>query len=64
MILLDVMMPRMTGYEVCQKIREQFSPSELPILMLTAKNQVSDLVEGFNSGANDYLTNLSQKMNF
>ena len=56
MILLDVMMPRMTGYEVCQKIREQFSPSELPILMLTAKNQVSDLVEGFNSGANDYLT--------
>ncbi|MBD2742187.1 ATP-binding protein [Coleofasciculus sp. FACHB-1120] len=54
-ILLDVMMPRMTGYEVCKKIREQYSLTELPILMLTAKNQVSDLVEGFKSGANDYL---------
>lgn len=55
LILLDVMMPRMTGYEVCQKIREKFLPSELPIVMLTAKNQTSDLVEGFISGANDYL---------
>lgn len=56
LILLDVMMPGMTGYEVCQKIRERFPASELPIILLTAKNQVSDLVEGFNSGANDYLT--------
>ncbi|NES22281.1 MAG: response regulator [Symploca sp. SIO3E6] len=56
LILLDVMMPRMTGYEVSAKLREQFLPSELPIVMLTAKNQVSDLVEGFNSGANDYLS--------
>lgn len=56
LILLDVMMPRMTGYEVARKLRETFLPSELPIVMLTAKNQVSDLVEGFNSGANDYLT--------
>jgi len=56
LILLDVMMPRMTGYEVSEKLREQFLPSELPIVMLTAKNQVSDLVEGFNSGANDYLS--------
>jgi two-component system sensor histidine kinase ChiS len=56
LILLDVMMPKMTGYEVCRKIREQFPVNELPILMLTARNQVSDLVEGLNSGANDYLT--------
>ncbi len=56
LILLDVMMPRMTGYEVCQKLRDQFLPSELPIVMLTAKNQVSDIVEGFSSGANDYLS--------
>ena len=55
LILLDVMMPRMTGYEVCRKIRENFPANELPILMLTAKNQVSDLVEGLNAGANDYL---------
>ncbi|MGK7900347.1 MAG: ATP-binding protein [Hormoscilla sp.] len=56
LVLLDVMMPRMTGYEVCHKIREQFPANELPVVMLTAKNQVNDLVEGFNAGANDYLT--------
>ncbi len=56
LILLDVMMPRMTGYEACQKIREKFPANEVPILMLTAKNQVNDLVEGFSVGANDYLT--------
>ncbi|MCB9035645.1 MAG: response regulator [Lewinellaceae bacterium] len=55
LILLDVMMPRMSGYEVCQKIRERFLPSELPVIMVTAKNQVSDLVEGLAVGANDYL---------
>jgi len=56
LILLDVMMPRMTGYEVCKKLRERFLAIELPIVMLTAKNQTSDIVEGFISGANDYLT--------
>lgn len=55
LILLDVMMPRMTGYEVCQKIREKYSMDELPILMLTAKNQVEDLIAGLDAGANDYL---------
>lgn len=56
LILLDVMMPRMTGYEVSQKLREKFLASELPIVMLTAKNQTSDLIEGFSSGANDYVS--------
>ena len=56
LILLDIMMPQMTGYEVCQKIRQRFLANELPIVLLTAKNQVSDFVEGFNAGANDYLT--------
>jgi len=56
LILLDVMMPRMTGYEVCQKLREQFAANELPVVMLTAKNQVNDLVAGLSVGANDYLT--------
>ncbi len=50
------MMPKMTGYEVCQKLREEHLPSELPVILLTAKNQVEDLVEGLSSGANDYLT--------
>jgi two-component system, sensor histidine kinase ChiS len=55
-ILLDVMMPRMSGYEVTQKLRESYISSELPILLLTAKNQVQDIVTGLNSGANDYLS--------
>ena len=56
LMLLDVMMPRMTGYEVCREVRKKYSPLELPILMLTAKNQTSDLVEAFNLEANDYVT--------
>jgi signal transduction histidine kinase/serine phosphatase RsbU (regulator of sigma subunit) len=55
-ILLDVMMPRMTGYEVTKKLREKWQLSELPILLLTAKNQIEDLVTGLEVGANDYLT--------
>ncbi len=55
-VLLDIMMPEMSGYEVCRKLRRDFSPSQLPIVMITAKNRISDLVEGFESGANDYLT--------
>ncbi|RKZ93250.1 MAG: guanylate cyclase [Candidatus Parabeggiatoa sp. nov. 1] len=55
LILLDVMMPRMTGYEVTQKIRERWEANELPIVLLTAKNQAADLVMGLEVGANDYL---------
>jgi two-component system sensor histidine kinase ChiS len=54
-ILLDVMMPKMTGYEVTQKIRERFTTTEMPILLLTAKTQVQDIVTGLSFGANDYL---------
>ena len=55
-ILLDVMMPKITGYEVTRKIRDKWQADELPILFLTAKNQVTELVTGLESGANDYLT--------
>jgi two-component system sensor histidine kinase ChiS len=55
-ILLDIMMPRMSGFEVCRIIRQKYPANQLPIIMLTAKNQVSDLVEGMQAGANDYLT--------
>ena len=55
LVLLDIMMPKMSGYEVCQKIRETYLPGELPVIMVTAKNQVTDLVEGFSCGANDYI---------
>lgn len=56
LLLLDVMMPHMDGYQVCRHLRETHSPSALPIIMLTAKSQLSDLVKGFDSGASDYLT--------
>ena len=56
LVLLDIMMPGMSGFEVCEKIRVNYLTSELPIVMLTAKNRVSDLVTGFSAGANDYLT--------
>jgi two-component system sensor histidine kinase ChiS len=55
-ILLDVMMPQMTGFEVCRKLRETYPAHVLPIMMLTAKTQVGDLVSGLSAGANDYLT--------
>ncbi|NET42505.1 response regulator [Okeania sp. SIO2B3] len=56
LILLDVMMPGMTGYEVTQKIRKKWPLHQLPIMMLTAKNRISDLVVGLEAGANDYLS--------
>jgi|GEM_PF-1541075 len=57
LLIIDVMMPRMTGFELCRRIRERFgSKTSLPILMLTAKDQERDVLEGFNSGANDYIT--------
>ncbi|HHP7229901.1 MAG TPA: ammonium transporter [Xenococcaceae cyanobacterium] len=56
LILLDVMMPKMTGYEVAAQLRQNYSLDRLPILLLTAKTQVQDIVTGFNVGANDYLS--------
>jgi|GEM_PF-2122400 len=55
-ILLDVMMPGMSGYEVSRILRNKFSSFEVPILMLTAKNRSEDVVMGFAAGANDYIT--------
>jgi len=55
LILLDVMMPGMTGYEVCREIRKHYGPNELPIVLLTARNQIADLVSGLESGANDFV---------
>ena len=55
LILLDIMMPEISGYEVCRKIRETYSLSELPVLMLTAAILPEDMVAAFQSGANDFL---------
>lgn len=55
LVLLDVMMPGMTGYEVCCHLRQRYNAAELPVIMLTARNRLADLSEGLSSGANDYL---------
>ena len=53
LILLDVMMPGLDGFAVCRALRQR--GRELPVLMLTAKGQIDDRVEGLDSGADDYL---------
>jgi diguanylate cyclase (GGDEF)-like protein/PAS domain S-box-containing protein len=56
LILLDVMMPEMNGLQALRLIRERHGPAELPIIMVTAKDQSEDVVEAFRQGANDYVT--------
>ena len=56
LILLNVMMPDMDGYEVTRRLRQNPATAETPILMFTAKSQLDDKVIGFEVGANDYLT--------
>ncbi|MBI3738110.1 MAG: response regulator, partial [Chloroflexi bacterium] len=55
LILLDVMMPEMDGYETCKKIRENSATAAIPILMLTALASIEQKVKGFEAGADDYL---------
>lgn len=56
LLLLDIMMPGMSGYQVCNELRQTFDHAELPIIMLTALSQTEDRVRGFEAGANDYLS--------
>lgn len=56
LIILDDMMPQMSGVEVCEYLRKQQETTDLPVIMLSAKTQVSDKVRGFESGADEYIT--------
>ena len=56
LVILDVMMPDMDGYEVCRQLRADPSTANMPIIMFTAKTMVDDKVAGFQAGADDYLT--------
>jgi len=55
MVLLDIMMPKMSGHEVCRILRTKYTLLELPIIMITAMNTPSDVQTGFEEGANDYI---------
>ncbi|HLV98488.1 MAG TPA: response regulator transcription factor [Ktedonobacterales bacterium] len=56
LIILDIMLPGIDGLEVCRRLRAQELTADIPVLMLTAKDDVSDRVAGLNTGADDYLT--------
>ena len=56
LIILDIMMPELDGYTTCQRIRQNSTTKEIPILMLTALSSTDDKISGFDSGADDYLT--------
>jgi two-component system alkaline phosphatase synthesis response regulator PhoP len=55
-ILLDIMMPGMDGFEACQILKADPASRHIPIIMLTAKGEVDDKVEGLELGADDYIT--------
>ena len=55
-VLLDLKLPDMSGYDVCRSLRQQFNPWELPVVMLTAMDSPADQLRGFAFGADAYLT--------
>ena len=64
LILLDIMMPGMDGFEVCIKLKENVQTQDIPIIFLTAKTKTDDLVKGFQVGGVDYITKPFKKKNY
>ncbi|BAM53752.1 OmpR subfamily [Synechocystis sp. PCC 6803] len=56
LIMLDLMLPKVDGFTVCQRLRRDERTADIPVLMLTALVQIQDKIQGFDSGADDYLT--------
>lgn len=56
LILLDVMMPKLSGYEVCQRLKDDAETRSIPILMVTALNEIGDIERAVRAGADDFLT--------
>ncbi len=55
LIVLDVMMPKLNGFQVCRKIKRDERTLHIPVLILTAQDQKEEILEGFNAGADEYL---------
>jgi two-component system cell cycle response regulator len=55
-VLLDVMMPGMDGFEVCRRLKSDLSTAHIPVVMVTALDQPADRVRGLDAGADDFLT--------
>lgn len=56
LLLLDIMMPRLSGYEVCQQLRQDEELKEIPVLMVTALRETGDIEKAVEAGADDFLT--------
>ncbi len=56
LILLDIMMPRMSGFEVCRKLKSDPVTRDIPIIMVTALNELGDIERGVESGTDDFLS--------
>ncbi len=55
LLILDVMMPKLSGFDVTRRVRENFTSQEMPVLLLSAKNRPEDVATGLSAGANDYI---------
>ncbi len=62
LIILDIMMPRMSGFEVCRRIKAAAETREIPILMVTALNEIGDIEKGVESGTDDFLSKPINKL--
>lgn len=56
LILLDVMMPKMSGFEVCRRIKNDPKTTDIPVIMVTALNELGDIERAINSGTDDFLS--------
>ncbi len=62
LILLDIMMPRMSGYEVCERLKRDKATRDIPIIMVTALAEMGDIEKAVNAGADDFLTKPVNKL--
>jgi len=62
LILLDVMMPKMSGFEVCRRIKNDPKTSDIPVIMVTALNEFGDIERGIDSGTDDFLSKPVNKL--
>ena len=56
LILLDVVMPKIQGFEVCRRLRQEKATKQIPIIMVTTRGEMDDMESGFAGGCNDYIT--------
>ncbi len=62
LILLDVMMPKMSGFEVCKRIKNDPKTSDIPVIMVTALNEFGDIERGIDSGTDDFISKPVNKL--